>query len=84
MQQKIGIAATLAILAAGISYALTCSGHPIWGLLLALLSIPLGLAGLVMAASPRVSGGILSIVAVALGAIGILVSVLGIVGVIVR
>lgn len=83
IEQRTGIAAAISILAAVGSYILTCMGHPVWGLILALISVPAGIIGLVMAASPRVSGGILSIVAIILGAIGVLVAVLGIVGVIV-
>lgn len=83
IEQRTGIAAAISILAAVGSYILTCMGHPVWGLILALISVPAGITGLVMAASPRVSGGILSIVAIILGAIGVLVAVLGIIGVIV-
>ena len=81
MDQRTGIAATLSILAAIGSYIAVCAGHPGWGLLLAILAIPLGLVGLVMAASPRVSGGILSIVAMVLGVVAIVFAVLGIIGV---
>ncbi|MFP4145909.1 MAG: hypothetical protein ACOCTI_05445 [Phycisphaeraceae bacterium] len=81
MEQRTGIAAALAIIAAIASYVLTCTGSPGWGLLAAGVSVPLGLLGLVIAASPRVSGGILSLVAIVLGLIGILVSALGLIGV---
>ena len=83
MDQRTGVAATLSILAAIGSYIAVCAGHPGWGLLLAVISIPLGLVGLVMAASPRVSGGILSIVAMVLGLLGVVVALLGVIGVVV-
>ncbi len=75
MNQRTGIFATMAIIAAIVSYFLTFSGHKLIGVLAALLSIPLGISGFVMAASPRVSGGILSIIAIVAGvfAIGIAV-----------
>jgi hypothetical protein len=78
--EKTGIFATIAIITAIGSYVLTFTGHSILGLLAALLAIPLGIAGLVMAASPRISGGILSIVAIALGVIGLGIAVLGFIG----
>jgi hypothetical protein len=73
MNQRTGIFATLAIIAAVASYLLTFGGHTVFGILLALISIPLGISGFVMAASPRVSGGIMSILAILAGvfAIGI-------------
>lgn len=82
MEQKTGTLATLAIIAAVASYVLTFSGHPLFGMLAALVSLPLGIFGLVRAASPRVGGGILSIVALILGVLAIGIAVLGIVGVI--
>jgi hypothetical protein len=83
MEQKTGIAATISLIAAILSWIVTFTGHPIWGLLLALLSVPVGVMGLIMAASPRVSGGILSIIAIILGVIGLAIAILGIVGVII-
>lgn len=83
MDQRTGTTATLAIIAAIACYVLSCAGHPLFGLLAAILSIPLGVIGLIMAASPRVSGGIISIVAIVLGVIGLVVAILGIIGVIV-
>jgi hypothetical protein len=83
MTQKTGLAATLAIVAAAGSYILTFSGRPVLALFAAILSLPLGIAGLLMAASPRVKGGILSLAAIALGAIGIVLSVLGMLGAII-
>lgn len=80
-EQRTGLAALVSIIAAVGSYITTCTGHPIWGLVLALVSVPLGVLGLVMAASPRVSGGMMSIAAIVLGAIGLVVAILGILGV---
>lgn len=73
MNQKTGAFATIAIIAAILSYFFTFSGHTVWGVLAALLSIPFGIGGFIMAASPRVSGGIMSIISILLGvfAIGI-------------
>ncbi len=75
MNQKTGTLATLAIIAALASYFLTFSGHKLFGILAGIISIPLGAGGFLMAASPRVSGGIMSIISILLGvfAIGIAV-----------
>jgi hypothetical protein len=82
MNQRTGLAATLSIFAAIGSFIATCAGHPLWGLVAAIVAIPLGVLGFVLAASPRVSGGILSIVAMVLGAVGAIFAVLGIAGVV--
>ncbi len=75
MNQKTGTLATLAIIAAIASYFLTFTGHKLFGILAAIISLPLGAGGFIMAASPRVSGGIMSIISILLGvfAIGIAV-----------
>lgn len=75
MDQRTGIMATIAIISAIASYFLTFSGHTVWGILAALISIPFGIGGFLMAASPRVSGGFMSILSILLGvfAIGIAV-----------
>lgn len=83
MQQNTGTAAVSAIVAAIISLIATFSAHPFWGLILALVAIVLGGIGLAMAASPRVSGGMLSIASMVLGIFGLGASVLGMIGVIV-
>ncbi len=80
--QQTGAAAMASILAAGGSFIASCTGHPGWGMVLALLSIPLGLFGLVMSASPRVKGGAMSLAAIVLGVIGLVFSVLGTIGVV--
>ena len=82
MDQKTGTAAVLAIIAAIGSFVATFTGHPLWGMFAAIIAIPLGLLGMAMAASPRVSGGIISIFSIVLGVVGALVAVLGLVGVI--
>jgi hypothetical protein len=82
-EQKTGFSAMLAIIAAVGSYLATFTGHPIIGLLAALAALPLGILGLVMAASPRISGGIMSIVAIILAVLALGVALLGILGVII-
>jgi hypothetical protein len=69
-----------AMLAAAFSYVAICTGNPGWGLLLAILSLPLGLVGLLWSASPRVSGGIMSIFAMLLGIVAAVLSILGLMG----
>jgi hypothetical protein len=81
VQQKASTSATLSILAAIGSYLLSFSGRPFLGVLAALLSIPLGVAGLLRAASPRVGGGLMSLVAILLGVVAIAVAVLVMIGV---
>lgn len=83
MEQQAGTIATLAIIAAVASYIITFAGHPFIGVLAALVSIPLGAFGLIRAASPRVGGGIMSILALILGVTAIGVGVLGMIGAIV-
>jgi hypothetical protein len=80
MASKTGTNAVLAILAAIGSYVATFSGRPVIGLLAALLALPLGVLGLVMAASPRVSGGILSIFAIVLAIFGLGIALLVMLG----
>lgn len=83
MEQKTGLFATLSILFAVGSYILSFSARPGWGMLAALFSIPLGAVGLIRAASPRVSGGLLSIIAIVLGVAAIGVAVLVLIGVLI-
>jgi hypothetical protein len=80
MAQKTSTFATLAIIAAVASYFLTFSGHKILAIFLAIISIPLGAFGLMMAASPRVGGGLVSIIAIGMGVIAIGVAVIGMIG----
>jgi hypothetical protein len=76
MNQKTGTFASLAIIAAIVSYLFTFTGHGLLAILAALISIPLGIGGFVMAASPRVSGGIISIISILLGVFAIGVAIL--------
>jgi hypothetical protein len=76
MDQKTGGAAVASIVAAGLCYVAICMGHPWWGLVAAIVSLPLGLAGFLWSASSKVSGGILSIFAIGLGLVGIVLSIL--------
>ncbi len=82
-EQKAGTSATVAIIAAAGSYLVSFMGHPIFGLLIALVSVPLGVVGLVMAASPRVGGGLLSLFSIILGIGAIGISILVMIGVII-
>ena len=79
-EQKTGTLAAGAIIAAVLSFILTFSGHPVFGLFSAIISLPLGVFGLMMAASPRVGGGLLSIVAIVLGVFAIGVAIVGGIG----
>lgn len=81
--QKPGTLAIASIIAAVGSYLFTFSGHPLLGLVAAVLSIPLGIFGFIASISPRTGGGILSTIAIVLGAIAVIVAVLGIIGVII-
>jgi hypothetical protein len=82
MDQRTGTAATLSILSAIGSYILTFTGHPVWGLIAGVISLPLGILGMIIASSPRVSGGIISLLAIFVGALAIVVSLMGMIGVI--
>lgn len=81
--QRRGAAATVAILAAVAGYVAVFTGHPFVGLLLELVAIVAGLIGLALSASPRIGGGLISVIAVVLGLAGVGASVLGMIGVIV-
>ncbi len=83
MGEKTGTAAVLSIIGAIVCYILTFSGHPFWGFALAILAIILGFIGLIMAASPRVSGGIISIAGIVIGASGVVIGILGMIGAII-
>jgi hypothetical protein len=81
VQQKSSTSATLAIVAAIGSYLLSFSGRPFWGVLAALMALPLGIVGLLKAASPRVGGGLLSLIAIGLGVLALGLAVLVMIGV---
>jgi len=83
MDQKTSILAIVSIIFAIAAFVAIFTGSPILGFLLALAAIPLGILGMLRAASPRVSGGILSILAIVLGGVGLLVAVLGMIGMII-
>ena len=72
MNPRIGMAATLSIVAAIGSFFV----RPVPAFFLSLLAIFLGIIGFVMAASPRVRGGIISIFSIIIGVIGVLAAVL--------
>jgi hypothetical protein len=80
IEQRTGTAATLAIIAAVAGFILVFTGNPGWGLLVELIAGVLGAVGLIMAASPRVSGGMLSIAAIVIAVLGLGISVLGLIG----
>ena len=72
-------ASIVAILCALGSFYLSSKHHQLFGFLVALIAIGAGLLGGVRALSPRVSGGIISIIAVVLGAIAIIYALLALV-----
>ena len=80
MEQRTGMAATLAIIAAIGGIVLVFAGHPGWGLVIELFAIFCGIVGFFMAASPRVSGGIMSIAAIVIAVFGLGFSVIGMIG----
>ncbi len=82
MDQRRGTTATLSIIAAIGGYFLTFSGFPVLGLITGVVSLPLGITGLIIAASPKISGAIISIFAILLGAGAVVAGILGVFGVI--
>jgi len=72
-------ASIVAIISAIASFYFSAHGRGLLALLLAFLAIGAGLVGGLRALSPRVSGGILSILAVILGVIAILAALVAIV-----
>jgi hypothetical protein len=64
-------ASIVAILCALGSFWMSGHGRELWGFILSIVSILAGLIGGIKALSPRVSGGILSMAAVALGLIAL-------------
>jgi hypothetical protein len=81
--QKSGTIATIAVIAAIVSFFLTFTGDPIWGLIVALLAIVLGIIGVIVSASPKIGGGLVSILSILLGLVDVGISVLGIIGIII-
>lgn len=80
MDQRTGVAATLSIVAAVVAFIVLFTGHPVWALIVAGFAVLAGILGLISAASPRVSGGVLSILAIVLGVIAFAFAILGTVG----
>jgi hypothetical protein len=72
-------ASIVAILAAIGSFVLSANGRELLALVAAILAIGAGMLGGMRALSPRVSGGILSILAVVLGAIAVIVALIALV-----
>ena len=72
-------ASIVAIVAAIASFYFSSQGREIWGLITALVAIAAGLLGGLRALSPRVAGGILSIIAVLLGAVAVLVALVALI-----
>ena len=72
-------ASIFAIIAACLSFYLSSRGSEFLALFAALFAIGAGLLGGLRALSPRVSGGILSIIAVLLGAVAILVALVALI-----
>ena len=70
----------MALVAAIIGVVMVFAGNPGWGLIIEVTAAVLGAIGFFMAASPRVSGGVLSIVAIVIAVFGIGLSVLGVIG----
>jgi hypothetical protein len=73
------VASILAIVSALVSFAMSFNGREVWALVLAFVAIAAGLIGGAKSLSPRVSGGILSISAVALGAIAVVVALVALI-----
>lgn len=78
--QQTGAAATVAILAAIIGWIVLFARYPGWSFWLNIVAVVAGIIGLLMAASPRVSGGIASIIAIVLGAVGVILAIFGMAG----
>jgi len=73
---KISTAATIAILGAIGGVISTFAGHPFIALFIHAIALVCGIAGLVMAASSRVRGGMISVVAIGLCIVGLAIDVL--------
>lgn len=73
------VASIVAIIAAIVSFYLSSQGSGLWALLCAFVAIGAGFVGGIKALSPRVSGGILSIIAVVLGAIAVIVALIAVI-----
>jgi hypothetical protein len=72
-------ASIVAIIAVALSFYMSSQGREIVALLCALLAMGAGSLGFFRAASPRVSGGILSITAIGLAVLAIVVAMIALV-----
>lgn len=81
MNQKAGTAATIAIIAAIGSFVLTFTGSAIWGLITAVLAILFGIVGVIVSASPKVGGGLMSSFSIILGILGVGLAILVLIGI---
>ena len=73
------LASIVAIISALVSFYLSSKGREFLALFAAFIAIGAGLVGGIRSLSPRVSGGILSIIAVALGVIAIVVALIALI-----
>ena len=74
--QRMGTSAILAVIASLGSMFLSCSGRPLWGLILAILAIPFRLVGFLRSASPEIKGGFASIFSIIVGIVGVAVALI--------
>lgn len=81
--QRTGTAAAVSGIVALVGYIATLTGHPGWGILAFVVAILLGVAGLVIATSPRVGGGWIALAAIIFGVIGLILAIIVAIGVIV-
>ena len=74
MNQKasFSIPSILSLIAAVLSF----TSGALWGLLLAGLAVVLGVLGVVLSLSPKVRGGLISVVGVLGGAVGVIAAVI--------
>ena len=79
-RQRTGTATIIALAAAVLGVVLVIAGNPGWALVLEVSAAVLGTVGFFMAASPRIGGGALSILAIVIAVFGIGLSVLGVIG----
>ncbi|MFW6324871.1 MAG: hypothetical protein ACOC0U_07390, partial [Desulfovibrionales bacterium] len=61
---------------------LTFTGSPVLGLLISLVAIGAGTIGLIISVSPKIGGGLFSLLSILLGGLDLILSILGIIGVI--
>ena len=81
-KQKAGTVAIIAILSAISSLMLTLSGHPVAGLVAAFVAIITGFIGVVVSASPKIGGGLVSTLAIIAGVVDTAIAIIAILGVV--